>query len=71
MRMVEFVLLHRDIDDSTQLLLRKAEAPHPGALVPYDCCALSLQPFEHPVLARNKDGTGTVFDLLNIIPWLK
>ncbi|KAF8331496.1 uncharacterized protein EI90DRAFT_2885494, partial [Cantharellus anzutake] len=50
---------------------KKAEAPHPGNRVPFDCCALSLQPFSHPVCARNPDGTGTVFDLVHIIPWLK
>ncbi|PPQ64756.1 hypothetical protein CVT26_002700 [Gymnopilus dilepis] len=49
----------------------KQEAPHPGNTTPFDCCALSLQPFTHPVLARNSDGTGNVFDLVNIIPWLK
>lgn len=50
---------------------RKPEAPHPGARTPFDCCALSFQPFTHPVCARNADGTGNVFDLVNIIPWLK
>jgi len=50
---------------------RKQEAPHPGAQTPFDCCALSFQPFTHPVCARNSDGTGTVFDLVNIIPWLR
>lgn len=35
--------------------------------LPFYCCALSLQPFEHPVCSPN----GTVFDLLNIIPYLK
>ncbi|KAJ3721520.1 cyclophilin-like domain-containing protein [Lentinula raphanica] len=49
----------------------KQEAPHPGARTPFDCCALSFQPFENPVCARNPDGTGIVFDLINIIPWLK
>ncbi|KAJ3854088.1 cyclophilin-like domain-containing protein [Lentinula lateritia] len=49
----------------------KQEAPHPGARTPFDCCALSFQPFENPVCARNSDGTGHVFDLTNIIPWLK
>ncbi|KAF9474094.1 cyclophilin-like protein [Pholiota conissans] len=49
----------------------KVEAPHPGARTPFDCCALSFQPFSHPVCARNPDGTGLVFDLVNIIPWLK
>ncbi|KIJ26133.1 hypothetical protein M422DRAFT_216413 [Sphaerobolus stellatus SS14] len=50
--------------------IAKQEAPR-LALTPFDCCSLSLQPFEHPVCARNEDGTGTVFDLVNIIPWLK
>ncbi|KZS93105.1 cyclophilin-like protein [Sistotremastrum niveocremeum HHB9708] len=49
----------------------KASAPHPGARTPFDCCALSFQPFTHPVCARNDDGSGTVFDLVNIVPWLK
>ncbi|EKM61222.1 uncharacterized protein PHACADRAFT_247695 [Phanerochaete carnosa HHB-10118-sp] len=49
----------------------KQEAPHPGARTPFDCCALTFQPFENPVCARNSDGTGLVFDLVNIIPWLK
>ncbi|KAJ7596909.1 cyclophilin-like domain-containing protein [Mycena floridula] len=49
----------------------KAEGYHPGARTPFDCCALSFQPFTHPVCSRNADGTGTVFDLVNIIPWLK
>ncbi|KAI0687757.1 cyclophilin-like protein [Cytidiella melzeri] len=49
----------------------KAEAPHPGARTPFDCCALTFQPFENPVCARNADGTGLVFDLVSIIPWLK
>ncbi|KAM6498398.1 Cyclophilin-like domain containing protein [Amanita muscaria] len=48
----------------------KAQEP-PVARTPFDCCALSFQPFSHPVCARNEDGTGTVFDLINIIPWLK
>jgi len=49
----------------------KSQAPHPAATTPFDCCALSFQPFTHPVCARNADGTGLVFDLVNIIPWLK
>ncbi|KIM47900.1 hypothetical protein M413DRAFT_22481 [Hebeloma cylindrosporum] len=49
----------------------KPEGSHPGARTPFDCCALSFQPFTHPVCARNPDGTGIVFDLVNIIPWLK
>ncbi|KAH9944128.1 cyclophilin-like protein [Epithele typhae] len=49
----------------------KAQAPHPGSQTPFDCCALTFQPFSHPVCSRNADGTGNVFDLVNIIPWLK
>ncbi|KAF9462124.1 peptidylprolyl isomerase-like protein 2 [Collybia nuda] len=49
----------------------KSQAPHPGTRTPFDSCALSFQPFNHPVCARNSDGTGHVFDLVNIIPWLK
>lgn len=50
---------------------RKPEAGHPGARTPFDCCSLSFQPFTHPVCARNADGTGNIFDLVNIIAWLK
>nr|VWO94322.1 Peptidyl-prolyl cis-trans isomerase 8 [Ganoderma boninense] len=49
----------------------KQDAPHPGARTPFDCCALTFQPFNHPVCARNVDGTGNVFELVSIIPWLK
>jgi peptidyl-prolyl cis-trans isomerase-like protein 2 len=49
----------------------KPEGLNPNAVTPFDCCSLSFQPFSHPVCARNADGTGTVFDLTNIIPWLK
>lgn len=51
--------------------ISKPEGPNPAAVTPFDCCSLSFQPFSHPVCARNVDGTGTVFDLMNIIPWLK
>ncbi|TBU34614.1 cyclophilin-like protein [Dichomitus squalens] len=49
----------------------KQEAPHPGSRTPFDCCALTFQPFTNPVCARNPDGTGNVFELVSIIPWLK
>jgi peptidyl-prolyl cis-trans isomerase-like protein 2 len=49
----------------------KPEGLNPAAITPFDCCSLSFQPFSHPVCARNGDGTATVFDLTNIIPWLK
>ena len=51
--------------------LSKLEGLNPAAITPFDCCSLSFQPFSHPVCARSADGTGTVFDLTNIIPWLK
>ncbi|KAK8241660.1 peptidyl-prolyl cis-trans isomerase-like protein-like 2 [Phyllosticta capitalensis] len=35
--------------------------------LPFNFCALSLQPFEHPVCTSE----GTIFDLTNILPWLK
>ncbi|KAI0307917.1 cyclophilin-like protein [Multifurca ochricompacta] len=49
----------------------KPEGLNPAAITPFDCCSLSFQPFSHPVCSRNADGSGTVFDLTNIIPWLK
>ncbi|EHB09774.1 Peptidyl-prolyl cis-trans isomerase-like 2 [Heterocephalus glaber] len=35
--------------------------------LPFDHCSLSLQPFAYPVCTLE----GVVFDLLNIVPWLK
>ncbi|KAG0346688.1 Peptidyl-prolyl cis-trans isomerase cyp8 [Podila humilis] len=35
--------------------------------LPFDCCSLSLQPFEHPVCTED----GIIFDLVNIVPYLK
>ncbi|KAK4505323.1 hypothetical protein PRZ48_003286 [Zasmidium cellare] len=35
--------------------------------LPFNFCAVSLQPFEHPVCT----GDGTIFDLTNILPWIK
>ena len=35
--------------------------------LPFSCCALSFQEFEHPVC----NSTGVVYDLLNIIPYIK
>ncbi|KAL8865422.1 MAG: hypothetical protein Q9174_006894, partial [Haloplaca sp. 1 TL-2023] len=39
----------------------------PFKRLPYNFCAISLQPFEHPVCSPQ----GTIFDLTNILPWLK
>jgi len=35
--------------------------------LPYNYCTLSMQPFEHPLCTKE----GVVFDLLNIVPFLK
>ncbi|KAJ5279646.1 hypothetical protein N7478_005018 [Penicillium angulare] len=35
--------------------------------LPFNFCSLSLQPFAHPVCTH----TGTIFDLTNILPWIK
>ncbi|KXN73055.1 cyclophilin-like protein [Conidiobolus coronatus NRRL 28638] len=35
--------------------------------LPFNCCALSLQPFENPVCTPD----GKVFDIENIIPWIQ
>eukprot|EP00304_Pavlova_gyrans_P008920 CAMPEP_0206058512 /NCGR_PEP_ID=MMETSP1466-20131121/46831_1 /ASSEMBLY_ACC=CAM_ASM_001126 /TAXON_ID=44452 /ORGANISM="Pavlova gyrans, Strain CCMP608" /LENGTH=131 /DNA_ID=CAMNT_0053433807 /DNA_START=85 /DNA_END=477 /DNA_ORIENTATION=+ len=35
--------------------------------LPFDCCALGFTPFEHPMAAPD----GAVFDLLNIVPYIK
>ncbi|TYJ53572.1 peptidyl-prolyl cis-trans isomerase-like 2 [Cryptococcus floricola] len=44
--------------------------------LPFDCCALSLQPFKNPVavVAQPKEGEAPradVFDLLNIVPYIR
>ncbi|PNS19216.1 Peptidyl-prolyl cis-trans isomerase-like 2 [Sphaceloma murrayae] len=35
--------------------------------LPFNFCSLSLQPFQHPVCTSD----GIIFDLTNILPWLK
>jgi peptidyl-prolyl cis-trans isomerase-like protein 2 len=35
--------------------------------LPFFCCSYSMQPFEHPYCT----GTGIIFDLINIVPFLK
>ncbi|XP_013411955.2 peptidyl-prolyl cis-trans isomerase-like 2 [Lingula anatina] len=35
--------------------------------LPFHCCSLSLQPFEHPLCTKE----GVIFDLMNIVPFLK
>ena len=39
----------------------------PYRTLPYDCCALSFRPFETPLATAD----GSVFELLNIVPYLK
>ncbi|KAK0552606.1 cyclophilin peptidyl-prolyl cis-trans isomerase Cyp8 [Tilletia horrida] len=47
--------------------------------LPFNCCAISLQPWEHPVCVRgekdpqndNKEGLATIFDLGNVLPFMK
>eukprot|EP01104_Vermistella_antarctica_P005490 TRINITY_DN1601_c0_g3_i2.p1 TRINITY_DN1601_c0_g3~~TRINITY_DN1601_c0_g3_i2.p1 ORF type:complete len:534 (-),score=122.02 TRINITY_DN1601_c0_g3_i2:76-1677(-) len=41
---------------------KKLDAP-----LPFFCCALSLQPFEDPVLAPS----GAIYDIINIVPFLR
>ncbi|XP_031551491.1 RING-type E3 ubiquitin-protein ligase PPIL2-like [Actinia tenebrosa] len=35
--------------------------------LPFSCCSISFQPFEHPLCTKE----GVIFDLLNIVPYLK
>ncbi len=46
---------------------KAAVAQETAKALPFDCCALALTPFETPVAAPD----GVVFDLLNIVPYLK
>ena len=39
----------------------------PYRTLPYDCCAISFRPFETPLCTSD----GIVFELLNIVPYLK
>ncbi|CAH1802314.1 unnamed protein product [Owenia fusiformis] len=48
---------------------KKAKAPDKAKFrrLPFSCCSLSLQPFEHPLCTKE----GVIFDLMNIVPFLK
>ncbi len=35
--------------------------------LPFTCCSLSFQPFDHPLATKD----GVVYELLNIVPYLK
>ncbi|KAL8992982.1 MAG: hypothetical protein Q9169_006684 [Polycauliona sp. 2 TL-2023] len=39
----------------------------PFKRLPFNFCAISLQPFDHPVCSPD----GAIFDITNILPWLK
>lgn len=39
----------------------------PFQRLPFHCCAISFTPFEEPVCTDD----GTVFDILNIVPYIK
>ncbi|KAJ5347584.1 Peptidyl-prolyl cis-trans isomerase-like 2 [Penicillium brevicompactum] len=46
----------------------KKSGPHAAfKRLPFNFCSLSLQPFSHPVCTQN----GTLFDITNILPWIK
>ncbi|KAI9740258.1 MAG: Peptidyl-prolyl cis-trans isomerase cyp8 [Cirrosporium novae-zelandiae] len=46
----------------------KSKAPSASfKRLPFNFCALSLQPFQHPVCTSE----GTIFELTHILPWLK
>ncbi|KAL3459075.1 hypothetical protein BJX64DRAFT_279469 [Aspergillus heterothallicus] len=46
---------------------RRGNADASFKRLPFKFCSLSLQPFEHPVCTAS----GTIFDLTNILPWIK
>eukprot|EP01113_Clastostelium_recurvatum_P004045 TRINITY_DN11794_c0_g1_i1.p1 TRINITY_DN11794_c0_g1~~TRINITY_DN11794_c0_g1_i1.p1 ORF type:complete len:563 (+),score=185.37 TRINITY_DN11794_c0_g1_i1:30-1691(+) len=43
------------------------ERKNPFQKLPYDCCALSLTPFEDPVCTED----GIVYEILNIVPFIR
>uniref|UniRef100_A0A6I8NZ56 RING-type E3 ubiquitin-protein ligase PPIL2 n=1 Tax=Ornithorhynchus anatinus TaxID=9258 RepID=A0A6I8NZ56_ORNAN len=54
-------------DDSGLPLSSRTDLPQSNfRRLPFDHCSLSLQPFEYPVCTPD----GTIFDLLNIVPWI-
>ena len=54
---------------STGITHKKIDAPY--RRLPYIFCALTLQPWEHPVCAIDEAKNATIFDLLAIVPWLQ
>jgi len=46
---------------------KKDRAASEERRLPFDCCAISFAPFEHPMAAPD----GAVFDITNIVPFLK
>jgi peptidyl-prolyl cis-trans isomerase-like protein 2 len=47
---------------------KKQESDADFKRLPFSCCALSFLPFEHPVCNAEN---GVIYDLMNIIPWIK
>eukprot|EP00051_Salpingoeca_urceolata_P028006 m.484440 g.484440 ORF g.484440 m.484440 type:complete len:526 (+) comp23351_c0_seq1:235-1812(+) len=45
----------------------QGQMPKEFRRLPFDCCAVTFQPFDHPVC----DDRGNVFDLVNIVPFVK
>ena len=45
----------------------RTRAPRPERVLPFDSCALSLQPYASPVCTAD----GVIFDAENILPFLK
>lgn len=46
---------------------KKRERVHTKRALPFDSCALSLQPYENPVCTKD----GVIFDMLHIMPFLQ
>ena len=46
---------------------KKSNVHLPYKTLPFDCCAISFRPFETPLCTTD----GIVFDLVNIVPYLK
>lgn len=62
------VLGRHSASSGTGATVAAASAAQYQGHVPFDCCAITLQPWKHPV-ADPTDGT--VYELTNIVPWLK
>ena len=54
-------------ESSAQVGRKQSNFHIPYKTLPFDCCAISFRPFETPMCTAD----GVVFDLLNIVPYLK